>query len=139
MVISIVFIINQQRIDWANLRTIITMLVLTASVWSIIFFFFLDLRRLSKRFSSSALKAFYLYTIYNTIKHPERRISCPIRHFFKQGHSTSPPRYLCFITSTGFVALIKIIIVVSAVELDEMSTIFPESQAQWCYFYISRA
>ena len=92
--------------------------------------FLLDLPRPSKRFSSSALKAFYLYTTYNAIKHPERRTGCPIRYFFKQDHSTNPPRYLCFIMSTSFVALIKIIIDVSAVELDEVSAIFSESQAQ---------
>ncbi|KAI9485535.1 MAG: hypothetical protein EXX96DRAFT_545479 [Benjaminiella poitrasii] len=89
--------------------------------------------------NTTNIKNGLLYTI--VIRYPITGTGYPVAFLFSANESSSPLiRFFTFLKLiVGVPASLKITIDVSNVELDALSSVYPEAQIQWCCFHVSRA
>jgi transposase-like protein len=93
---------------------------------------------LDATYKTSNLRRYLLYTI--VVRHPVTGTGCCVAYMFTTDNGASPvKRFMISLRANGVTNLQKITIDVSNVELDAISTVYPEVQVQWCLFHVARA
>lgn len=81
---------------------------------------------------------YWLYTV--VVCHPVTVTGCPVAYCYTTDHSVTPiAEFLSFLKDKGCTRVLKITIDVSHVELNAITSIYPEVQVQWCLFHVTRA